>query len=84
MKFHMKVELTKLINFVFYIDYLFLIVSKIYTFGKSKIAKNENLKGRNFLIGASIFIKLNMQVQLDHHAVLILKIQCFKVENGKK
>lgn len=64
MKFHMKVELTKLINFAFYIDYLFLIVSKIYTFGKSKIAKNENLKGHNFLIGASIFIKLNMQVQL--------------------
>ena len=56
MKFHMKVELTKLINFAFYIDYLFLIVSKIYTFDKSKIAKNDNLKGHNFLIGASIFI----------------------------
>ena len=62
----MKVELTKLINFAFYIDYFFLIVSKIYTFGKSKIAKNENLKGHNFLIGASISIaiELNMQVQL--------------------
>ena len=65
MKFHMKVELTKLINFAFYIDYLFLIVSKIYTFDKSKIEKKrENLMDRNFLIGASIFIKLNMQVQL--------------------
>ena len=64
MKFHMKVELTKLINFAFYIDYLFIIVSKIYTFDKLKIAKNENLKGRNFLIRASIFIKFNMQVQL--------------------
>ena len=78
MKFHMKVELIKLINFAFYVDYLFLIVSKIYTFDKSKMAKNENLKGRNFLIGASIFIKLNMQVQL------IMLLQCFKVENGKK
>ena len=48
----MKVEFTNLINFAFYIDYLFLIVSEIYTFDKSKIAKNDNLKGRNFLIGA--------------------------------
>ena len=67
----MKVELTKQINFALYIDYLFLIVSKIYTFDKSKIAKNDNLKGRNFLIGASIFIK---HASTAHHAVLVLKI----------